>query len=146
MTAQVSVFRRRGRTFVQVFARSGFTWREADARALPEPQTVAELGAAVRSALHASAVARTRGRWQRYPADGRLPGLAGVTSWSGFARGAAGVSVSELGGEVEVVPLRREGGFFADLVDAGLRLPLDLDATADEALGAAVELCLTRAG
>ena len=45
-----------------------------------------------------------------------------------------------------MVPLRREGGSFADLVDAALRLPLPLDATDDEALGAAVEEGLVRAG
>ena len=146
MTAQVSVFRRRGRVFVQVFARSGSAWREADAQALPDPLSTAQLGAAVRSALRASAVARAPGRWQRYPAEGRLPGLAGVTSWIGFARGAVGVSVSAAGGELEVVPLRREGGSFADLVDAALRPPHGLDVTDDEALGAAVEDGLARAG
>ncbi len=145
MSAHVTVFRRRERSFVQVFARSGRSWREVSAQALPDPLSPAMLGAAVRSALHASAVAKQPGRFRRSPEDGRLPALVGVTSWIGFARGAVGVGVLESDGTVRVCPMRRDGGAYVDLEEHETTLPGSLDAVDDEALGAAVEQCLALA-
>ncbi len=144
MTARISVFRRRGRSFVQVFARSGYAWREVSAEALPEPCSPAELGAAVRSALHASAAAGPPRRWRRSTQDGQLSELAGVTSWLGFARGAVGVGVCVTDGAVRVQPMRRDGGSFTDLVEEEVRLELPLDVVDDAALAGAVEDGLAR--
>jgi hypothetical protein len=139
VTACVSVFRRRGRSFVQVFARSGYAWREVAAEALVAPLTPAELGAAVRSALRVSAAARRPPPWRRSATDGRLPQLAGVTTWMGFARGAVGVQVFEDDGVVRVHPMRRDGGTYVDLEEEVTTLRSVLDAVDDETLGSTVE-------